>query len=318
MCFGGGSVQTGPKMGPVSYTNPATGVPGNYWVEQGVPGEYAARGVTTVSQYQTEAAKELSDRQIKAQQEIATQQQAFNELQFKAQQDQYAQQQKQVQEQAARQSEYDTGRAQALSESFGQVDQAFARFSPEYFKGYARDYLSKSQDEINRQRGVAQKDLGFQLARQGISNSQAGVNQFGLIDETAGRATAEQTEAAQQAAAALQTDVANARQNLGTQVVNAQSIGSPIAGSTIQDVNTALQTQRNAITGVASNAGDVASTLTAQPTVNTLGNIFSGVLGAGGNFLGGLQSGQIMGQFQAGLGGTAPRGGGSTTTTRRA
>jgi len=134
-----------------------------------------------------------------------------------------------------------------------------------------------------------------------------------LIDETAGRATAEQTEAAQQAAAALQTDVANARQNLGTQVVNAQSIGSPIAGSTIQDVNTALQTQRNAITGVASNAGDVASTLTAQPTVNTLGSIFSGVLGAGGNFLGGQQSGQIMGQFQAGLGGTSPKGTSSTS-----
>jgi len=158
-------------MGPVSYTDPTTGATSQHWVEQGVPGEYAARGVTTVSQYQTEAAKELSDRQIKAQAEIAAQQQAFNELQFKAQQDQYAQQQKQVQEQAARQSEYDTGRAQALGESIGQIDQAFARFSPEYFQQYANDYLAKAQDEINYQKGFAQKDLGFQLARQGISNS---------------------------------------------------------------------------------------------------------------------------------------------------
>jgi len=317
MCFGSGGAQTGPQMGPVNYTNPATGVPGQYWVEQGVPGEYAAKGVTTVSQYQTEAAKELSDRQIKAQQEIAAQQQAFNEVQFKAQQDQYAQQQRQTQEQAARQSEYDTGRAQALGEGTNQINAAFSRFSPDYFKNYAADYLAKSQDEITRQRDVAQKNLGFQLARQGISNSQAGVNQQGEIDETAGRATAEQTEAAQQAAAGLQTDVANARQNLGTQVVNAQSIGSPIAGTSTQDVNTALQTQRNAISGVASNAGDVASSLTAQPTVNTLGSIFSGILGAGGNFLGGLQSGQIMGQFQSGLGGTPPKGQGSTTSSPR-
>lgn len=296
-------------MGPTSYTDPATGETRQFWVEQGVPGEYANRGVTTVAQYQTEAAKDLSDRQIAAQRDIAAQQQAFNEAQFRAQQEQYAQQQRQTQEQAERQTQYDTGRGQALTEGMGQIDQAFARFSPEYFKGYARDYLAKGQDQIDYQRRQATKDLGFQLARQGIGSSQAGINQTGLIDETAGRATAEQTDLAQNAAAGLRTDVANARQNLGTQLVNAQSIGSPIAGSSIQDVNNSLQTQRNAISGVASNAGDVASTLTAQPTVNTLGSIFSGILGAGGNFLGGLQSGQIMGQFQKGLGGTNPSGG---------
>jgi len=306
MCFFGGAPKTGPQMGPVSYTNPATGVPGQYWVEQGVPGEYAARGVTTVSQYQTEAAKDLSDRQIAAQRDIAAQQQTFNEEQFRAQQDQYAQQQRQVQEQAARQSEYDVGRAQVYGEGTNAINQAFARFSPEYFDQYARDYLAKSQDQIDYQRRDATKNLGFQLSRQGISSSQAGINQQGLIEETAGRATAEQTEAAQQAAAALQSDVANSRANLATQVGAAQSIGSPIAGSTIQDVNNALQTQRNAISPVATSAGDVASSLTAVPTVSTLGSLFSGVLGGAGNFLGGLQSGQIMGQFKSGLGGTNP------------
>lgn len=315
MCFGG-APQTGPKMGPVSYTDPATGVPGNYWVEQGVPGEYAARGVSTVSQYQTEAAKDLSDRQIQAQKDIAAQQQTFNEAQFKAQQDQYAQQQKQVGEQAARQSEYDTGRAQVLGEGTDAINQAFARFSPQYFDQYSRDYLAKSQDQIDYQRRDAEKNLGFQLARQGLSSSQAGVNQQGLIEETAGRATAEQTEAAQQAAAGLKTDVANSRGNLATQLAAAQSIGSPIAGSSIQDVNNALQTQRNAISPVATSAGDVASSLTAAPTVNTLGSIFSGILGAGGNFLGGAQAGQITGQLKAGLAGTSPSGG--STTTKRA
>lgn len=314
MCFFGGSPKTGPQMGAVTYTNPETGVPGQYWVEQGVPGEYAARGITTVAQYQTEASKDLSDRQIAAQRDIAAQQQTFNEAQFAAQQEQYAQQQRQVSEQAERQSTYDTGRAQVLGEGTSAINDAFARFSPEYFQNYASDYLAKSQDEIDRQRTVAQKDLGFQLARQGISSSQAGVNQFGLIDETAGRATAEQTEAAQQAAAGLQTDVANSRANLSNQVATAQSIGSPIAGSTVQDVNTALQTQRNAISPIATTAGDVASSLTAVPTTSSLGSIFSGILGAGSNFVGGLQSGQIMGQFQKGLAGTPSGGSGSTTS----
>jgi len=231
MCFFGGAPKTGPQMGAVTYTNPATGVPGQYWVEQGVPGEYAARGATTVTAYQQMAAQDLSDKQIQAQKDIAAQQQAFNEQQFQAQQDQYAQQQKQVQEQAARQSEYDTGRAQTLADSTNQINQAFSRFSPDYFNQYSKDYLAKAQDEIDYQRRQATKDLGFQLARQGISSSQAGINQTGLIDEKAGRATAEQTDAAQQAAAGLRTDVANARQNLGQGVVNAQSIGSPIAGS---------------------------------------------------------------------------------------
>jgi hypothetical protein len=299
-------------MGSVSYTDPATGQTGNYWVEQGVPGNYAARGATTVTAYQQMAAQDLSDKQIQAQKDIAAQQQTFNEQQFQAQQDQYAQQQKQVQEQADRQSQYDTGRAATLADSTNQINQAFSRFSPDYFKGYASDYLAKAQDQIDYQRRQATKDLGFQLARQGISSSQAGINQTGLIDETAGRATAEQTDAAQQAAAGLQTDVANARQNLGTQVVNAESIGSPIAGSTIEDVNSALQTQRNAVSGVATTAGDVASSLQAVPTVNTLGSLFSGVLGAGGNFLGGVQSGQILGKLNAGLSGTNPSGGSST------
>jgi hypothetical protein len=270
--------------------------------------------VKTVTEYQQMAAQDLSDKQIQSQKDIAGQQQTFNEQQAQAQADQYAQQQKQVTEQADRQSQYDTGRAATLADSTNQINTAFSRFSPEYFKQYAKDYLSKAQDQIDYQRRQATKDLGFALARQGIGSSQAGVNQTGLIDETAGRATAEQTEAAQQAAAGLQTDVANARQNLGTQVINAQSIGSPIAGSTIQDVNTALQTQRNAVSPLATSAGDVASSLQAVPTVNTLGSIFSGVLGGAGNFVGGLQSGQIMGQFRSGLAGTSPRGSGSTTT----
>jgi hypothetical protein len=309
MCFfgGGGSVDTSPRK-----TIVVDSQGGAHFVEEGVPGDYAGRGATTVAQYQQMAATDLSDKQIAAQKDIAAQQNALNEKQFAAQQAQYDQQQTQVREQADRQSQYDTGRAAALGEGSKQISDAFAQFSPEYFQGFTRDYMSKQQDNIDYQRRLAEKNLGFQLARQGISSSQAGINERGLIDETAGRATAEQTAAAQQAEANLRSNVANARTNLLGQVTASESIGSPIAPGTIGDVNSAIQTQRNAVSGITSNAGDVVSSLQAVPQVNTLSNIFSGVLGAGGNLFGGIQANQVLGQFGRGLAGTSPSGGGST------
>jgi hypothetical protein len=308
MCFGGGgAISSSPQMTIVQDNQG-----GFHFVEQGVPGDYAGRGATTVAQYQQMAASDLSDKQIAAQKDIATQQNALNERQFAAQQAQYDQQQAQVQQQADRQTQYDTQRAQLLGEGTQQVNNAFSRFSPEYFQGYTRDYMAKQQDQIDYQRRLAEKQLGFQLARQGISSSQAGINEQGLIAETAGRATAEQTAAAQQAAANLQSNVAGAKNSLLGQVTAAESIGSPIAGGTIEDVNSAIQTQRNAVSGLASSAGDVASSLQAVPQVNTLSNIFGGVLGGASNFLAGNQANQILGQFGHGLAGTNPRGTGST------
>jgi len=311
MCFGGsGSVNTGPRMTVVQ--DPQGGA---HFVEEGVPGDYAGRGAATVAQYQQMAATDLSDKQIAAQKQIADQQNALNEKQFAAQQAQYDQQQTQVREQADRQSQYDTGRAAALGEGTKQIDDAFSRFTPEYFQGYASDYMAKQQDQIDYQRRLAEKNLGFQLARQGISSSQAGINERGLIDETAGRATAEQTAAAQQQEANLRANVAGARTNLLGQVTASESIGSPIAPGTIGDVNSAIQTQRNAVSGITSSAGDVVSSLNAVPQVNTLSNIFGGVLGAGGNLVGGIQANQVLGQFGRGLAGTPPNARGSTTLT---
>jgi hypothetical protein len=279
-----------------------------FWVEQGVPPEYAERGATTVAQYQTMASQDLSDKQIKAQAAIAEQQQALNTRQFEAQQEQTQQQQSQVDEQARRQSEYDIGRSQLLGEGTNQINQAFARFSPEYFQQYSRDYLAKAQDQIDYQQRQAQKDLGFALARQGLGVSQAGINQQGLLQETAGRATAEQTANAQQAAANLQANVAGAKQNLMTQLASSESIGSPIAGGSPEAVNQALQTQRSAISGVTNAAGDVTASLNAVPTVNTLSNIFGGILGSAGQFIAGNQAGRVLPAFQRGFAGTDPSG----------
>ena len=271
-----------------------------------------------IAQQQQQQAADLSDKQIAAQKEIADQQAALNQKQFDAQQAEYQQQQQQVQDQATRQSAYDSGRADLLSQGAQQVSDAFSQFTPDYFNKYAQDYMSKAQDQIDYQKQQAVKDLAFATARQGIPDSQAQVNQTGLIAETAGRATAEQTANAQSAAAQLQANTAAAKQGLLGQVQASESIGSPIAGSTIEDVNNALQTQRTAVSGIASNAGDTASSFTAVPQVSTLGTLFGGVLGAGGNLLQGANANTIMGAFKAGAAGSPAAGSpsGSSTTIR--
>jgi hypothetical protein len=292
------------------------GLGNNYTVERGVPLEYAKKGATTIAAYQQMAAQDLSDKQVKAQTEVASQQQTFNEKQFQAQEDLQQKQQTQVDEQAQRQSTYDTGRAQLLSEGTQQINDAFSRFSPDYFDRYAKDYMSKATDDISYQKNLATKEMLFGLARQGIGQSQAKVNQAGILEETAGRATADQTTNAQAAENALKANVSGAKQNLLGQVTASQSIGSPIAAGDMGGVNQALQTQRSAISGIASNAGDVTSSLKGVPTVSSLGNIFAGVLSGAGSYLGGVNANNAYGNYQralAGLGGTSPSA--SSTST---
>ena len=194
--------------------------------------------------------------------DIADQQAALNEQQFQAQQEQYRQQQAQADEQAAAAVRSTTPGAPPCSRrAHARSLTLFPGSRRIIYQKYAKDYMAKAQDQIDYQKNQATKDLGFALARQGISSSQAGVNQTGLIGETAGRATAEQTTNAQNAAAQLQANTAAARQNLLQQVTASESIGSPIAGHTIEDVNNALQTQRSAISGITSNAGDTVASL---------------------------------------------------------
>ena len=315
MCFGGGggSVNTGPQMQVYSWTD-SDGNGQAAYAEAGIPQDYVEKGARTVTQYQEMAQQDLSDQQIAAQKEIAAQQADANAIAYGHQADLQVQQQAQTQQQANYQTQYDTERAKQLQDAQDQISGAFSRFSPDYFNQYVKDYMAKATDPITYQQNEAQKQLQFALARQGISSSQAGVNQEGLIQETAGRATDQAASDAQDAVNTLKSNVANARQNLIQQVGAAQSIGSPIAGSTIDDVNQALQTQRSQISGVSNTAGDVAASLQAVPQVNTLSNIFANVLGAGGSLLGGAQSGNIMSKFNAGLAGTDP-GGTSTRTT---
>ena len=272
-------------------------------VDLGIPQDYFDRGAKSVSQYQIMAQQDLSDKQIAAQKDIADKQSQFNQQQFDYQKQQADKQQQDVTNAAARQTEYDAGRANLLDQGTKQIDTAFAQFSPDYFNKYASDYMSKVGDQVNQQKVEAQKQIGFGLSRQGLSDSQASANQQGLLAETEGRTLADETANAQNQANQLRSNVANAKQNLLGQVTNSESIGSPIAATDEPGIQSQLQTQRQAISGITNSAGDVTASLQGVPTVSPLSNIFANVIGSAGSYLGGIQANQIYGQGQRGLAG---------------
>lgn len=303
MCFssGGGG---GPKYAPL--WNPET--QSVIYAEQGVPLDYAKRGITSVTQYQVAAQQDLSDKQMAAQKAIADQQQAFNQQQFDYQKQLADKQQAETVAQANRQNEYDTGRNQLLAEGADKINASFAQFNDDYFNNLAKSYTAKAQDQVDYQKGLAQKQVQFNLARQGLIDSQAGANQAGLLEEQAGRTMAEQAAAAQDVANQRRQQVAGAKSNLLSQVQQSESIGSPIAASDEPGVQTALQTQRSAISGVTNQAGDVTASLQGVPTVSTLSNIFANLIQGGAGYLGGKVAAQGgLGGFNAGLAGTSPR-----------
>ena len=304
MCMGGGG-SSGPSYGNV------TDAAGNtYRVETGVPVDYAARGATTVAQYQQMATQDLSDKQIAAQRDIANQQDAFNKQQLEYQQQQQALAQKQAQDQADRQSAYDTGRAANLAQGTQAINDAFGQFSDDYFKKYASDYMSQVGDQVGYQKDLATKANSFDMARAGLTDSQANANQLGLLEETAGRTMADETQTAQDQANTLRSSIAGEKNSLLGQVTASESIGSPIAGNTMDDVNAALQTQKSAISGIGTNAGDLAASTQGVPKVSTLGDIFGGVLSGTGSYLGGVQSNMALNRYAnaAGLTGTNSSG----------
>ena len=283
---------------------------GPFLGEVGIPQEYVNRGARTVAQYQLMAQQDASDKQQAQQQVVADKQDTFNQQQLADQKAQQAQLQAQADAQSARQTNYDTGRAGLLAEGTQKINDAFARFSPDYFDQYSKDYMTKATDDINYQKGLANKALLFGLSRQGLQSSQAGVDQQGLIEEQAGRATAEQTQNATDATNTLKTNVANTKTGLLGQVQASESLSPPIAGVNDQAVSSALDTSRQAISGVTNTAGDTVASLGGVPTVSPLSNIFANVLGGVGSYVGGNAAQNVGASYNArlnqGLGGSSP------------
>lgn len=301
MCLKGGGGGGGPQM-QLYRTSSGEITTG----EAGIPQEYVDKGATTTAGYQLMAQQDLSDRQLAAQREIATQQQQFNQTQFDYQKELDTRQKAESDAQAQRQTTYDAGRSTALNEGSSAIENAFARFSPDYFRQYTSDYMAKAKDEIDYQKAQANRDIQFDTARRGVLHSQDYANKYGLLAEKEGRAIADQTNAAEDAANTLRGSITGAKAGLLGQVQASQSIGSPIAGPDLGSVNTALQTQRQAISGIQNQAGDVVASVNPVPTVSSLGSIFGGLVNTAASGFSGYQANRALSAYETGLRGGSP------------
>lgn len=206
-----------------------------------------------------------------------------------AQQEQQAKQQAQIDQQAALTQQYQTRRTQEAGEARDAITSAFAQFTPEYYSGYVNTYKNLYQPEIQRQYELAQKNLGFGLARQGITQSQSAATQARLLAEQKGRNEAELGNKAIDASTALQQNVENAKGNLLQTALSDQTLGSPITPGSADAVSAAFDQTSRALSQIRTNAGDVVNTLNAPPTYNALGNLFSNVASGVGSYVLGNQ-----------------------------
>jgi hypothetical protein len=302
MCFGGGS-SSGTKYQYYINSNGQT-VAG----ETGLPQAAIDQGYTTVADWQYAEQNAVNDKSYKQTQDISDKQNAYNEKVLQYTKDTDAETKKQSQEQSDRQTTWDQGRAKLLSEGQQKVNDAFAQFTPDYFKGYTDKYLAQAADDIAYQKLPAQKQMAFGLARRGVIDSQSGINQAGVISEEEGRALAKSTQDATDSTNALRSKVSNAKSNLLGEVLSAESIGSPIAAGTTAGVTTNLDTTSKAISGVTNSAGDVTASISGVPTVSTVSNIFGGALSAAGSYLGGTQAAAGLNRYNTALSGTGLSG----------
>lgn len=264
-----------------------------------VPAQYAARGATSMNDAMLMAQQDASNAQLAAQVAIANQQKQEQDQQLQYQQQIQAQQQQQAQEQADRQTQYDTGRQQAEQGAIDSINNAFAQFTPDYYKTYQTNYVSHYQPQIDQQYAETQKSLDYSLADAGILRSSAAADKQGLLFQEKGQAQDDVANQAATAANQLQQNVTNAKQNLVSQVTSANVLGSPVAPGTTAGVQTALDTTNKAISGLTQTAQDQAVQYGQLPTYSPLSNIFGSVASGVGNYIAGRQAANIMGAIAA-------------------
>jgi hypothetical protein len=157
--------------------------------------------------------------------------------------------------------------------------------------------------EVDRQYGTAQGNLLFNMARGGQLNSQAHADQQGLLDQTRGRALSDIATQATQAAQNLQSQVGQAKSSLLGQIMSTGALGQPVAPGSQDEITSSIDSTNRAISNLQTSAQDQLGKLGQLPTASTLGNLFSGVGSAVGNYLSGAQAYQIGAYGGMGAGG---------------
>ena len=166
------------------------------------------------------------------------------------------------------------------------IDQNFAVFTPDYFNKYQQDYLGYYNPQIDEKYKDAQQDLRYNTARAGILDSSGGQKLAGKL----GQAYTDQRRA-------VESDALDATNKVRQSVESNKS--------DLYSQNTASADPSLAAISAAGRAGSLQTT----PSYSPVGDLFSGLTGAGSYYVSGANKGLPAGYgslFQPGS--TLPRG----------
>lgn len=153
-------------------------------------------------------------------------------------------------------------REQRITSGRQAIDQNFAKFDDNYYKGVQDSYTGYYQPQLDDQYGDARRALTLQLSRSGNLNGSAGARQIGKLTEAYNNNQALLGDRALAAVQAAQASVATNKSDLynqltasadpsaaaNTAIARAQSLSTPQAYSPIGDLfSSFLNTGANAI-----------------------------------------------------------------------
>lgn len=226
-----------------------------------------------------------------------------------------AQTQAQSDQAAALTEQWQTGRNAEAQQATQSINDAFAKFTPDYYQQYAAAYRQNYDPEIERQYGLAKQTLGYGLARQGLTQSQSAATQAGLLEQEKGRQEADVANKAQDAAATLQGQVASSKQSLLNTALSDQTLGSPITPGSADAITSAFNTASTALSQIRQSAGDTQQALSAVPSYSSLGNIFGAAASGVANYVSGNQYYNAFGSGSGSPSASSPTSGSSYRVT---
>jgi hypothetical protein len=221
--------------------------------------------------------------------QLAEQTREFNVQQQQAQQTlantqaQEAANQAQVDQQAALTNEWQTGRAAEQATAAGDINNAFASFTPAYYDQHTKDYLAYYQPQVDKQYASAENAMTYGLARTGNLQSQTAASQTA---DLAGQKATEQTNLNNQAissTSALQSNVASAKSNLMSQATSDATLGSPITPGSADAITAQFNNTSATLANLSNTAGDTVTSLQATPQYSSLGSLFGSAAGSVGS-----------------------------------
>jgi hypothetical protein len=213
-----------------------------------------------------------------------------------------AQNQAQVDQQAALTKTWETGRAAEQDASVNSVNDAFASFTPDYYKQFTKAYTDHYQPLIDQQFGAASNQTQYGLAREGNLNSQTAADQNAQLQVQKGTAEADLNNQAVGATTALQTNVINAKNNLMSQATSDATLGSPITPGSADAISADFNNTTAALAGLKIGAGDTVTALQATPQYSSLGTLFGTAAGTAGAAISGNTAYNNYQAFNSGAG----------------